>query len=65
MKRRTLKPTKRELAINILKALYLTKEIDETKEVWDKRIKKHLKKKKSQLEEQNERAVKIINDKLL
>jgi hypothetical protein len=57
--------TKRQMAINVLKALYLVKDFDETMFVWKRRINKIMKMRKSELIERNEIAIKVISDKLL
>ena len=57
--------TKREMAINVLKALYLIKDFDETAFVWKRRINKIMKMRKAELIERNEIAIKVISDKLL
>jgi len=65
MERRRIQATKRDMVLNILKAYYLIKEIDESNPLWIRRINKQMKSPKSHLESQNRYAIKIISDKLL
>ena len=63
--RRTIKATKREMVINVLRALYLVRDIDENNPLWIKRINKEMKNTKAGLIRRNELAIKIVSDKLL
>jgi len=63
--KRQIVATKRDMAINVLKALYLVKSFDVDMPVWKRRINKTMKMKKEHLIVRNEQAIKIISDKLL
>ena len=56
---------KKELATNVLKALYNVNEINFTKPVWEKRLNKLMKEKKERLQDMDKYAEEIIEERRL